>query len=408
MSEPTLDLLDPAFYADPYPVYAALRREAPVTRVRLRDGRGAWLVTRYHDVAAVLQDHARFSSRAMLSQAAPIPNLSPGAREVMELFGHIMSSFDPPDHTRLRGLVQKAFAPRLIEAMRGDVQGLADEFLDAVEARAARGGERRMELVADYAFPLPAAVIMRLLGVPDEDRDNIRVWSEPLMRFDRSAESAEALAPEVGVFIRYVRSLLEARRRAPRDDLLSRLVAQEQERLSEMELVSLTFQLIFAGHSTTSHLIANGTLALLTHPDQLARLRADPSLMPGAVDELLRYDAPQQLRARLAAADAEVGGVTIRRGEVVLLALASGNRDADRFARPDELDVGRGDRQHLSFGMGIHRCFGVPLARLEGEIALATLFRRMPGLRLDVPPGTLSWPPSGLFQRGVAALPLAF
>ncbi|HWS55879.1 MAG TPA: cytochrome P450 [Pyrinomonadaceae bacterium] len=407
---PEIDIAGPAFEADPYPTYAALREESPVCRVRLPDGRRAWLVTRYDDIARVLHDHARFSSRAMLSQVGEPPALSPRAREVMTLFSLIMSSKDPPDHTRLRTLVERGFAPRLIGGLRPYVEGLAGELLDAVEARARAGGSREFDLVADYAFPLPAAVIMKLLGVPAEDRDNIRRWSEPLLKFDRSAESAEALAPEVSVFVDYVRSLLAAKRESPGDDLISGLVAGRKpgEGLTEMELVSLTFQLIFAGHTTTSHLIGNGVLALLTRPEQMEKLKADPSLVRGAVDELLRFDAPQQMRARLAVEDAEVGGVQVRRGEVVLLALGSGNRDRAHFEAPDELDITRGDGRHLSFGLGIHRCFGVPLARLEGEAAIGTLLRRMPDLRLAVAPGELRRLPGGLHQRGLASLPVTF
>jgi cytochrome P450 len=404
-----IDLLDPDFNANPYPTYAKLRSEAPVCRMRLPDGRNAWLITRYDDVAAILQDHERFSNRAMLSQVTELPELSPRAQDVMSLFALIMSSADPPDHTRLRKLVQRAFAPRLVESLRPYIQELADNLLDAVEERARRSGERKMDLIADYAFPLPAAVIMKLLGVPSEDRENIRRWSEPLMRFDRSPESAEALAPEVGVFIDYVRALLESKRRNPSDDLLTGLVHEEHgDKLTEMELVSLTFQLIFAGHTTTSHLIGNGTLALLTHPEQFEKLKADPSLIKTAVEELLRYDAPQQLRARLAVTDVEIGSVTIRRGEVVLLAFASGNHDSEHFETPEELNIARPDNQHLSFGLGIHRCFGVPLARLEGQIAIGTLVGRMPNLKLAVPPEELRWPLSGLHQRGLAALPVTF
>lgn len=404
-----INLFDPAFEAHPYPTYTRLRAEAPVCRLRLPDGRNAWLVTSYDDIVAILQDHERFSNRAMLSQITGLPHLSPRAQEVMTLFARIMSSADPPDHTRLRMLVEKAFVPRLIGGLKQYIEELARELLDVVEERARLSGERTMDLVADYGFPLPAAVIMKLLGVPGEDRENIRLWSEPLMRFDRSPESAEALAPEVAVFIDYVRGLLETKRHRPGDDLLSGLVHQKQEhKLTELELVSLTFQLIFAGHTTTSHLIGNGTLALLTHLDQFEKLKSDPSLIKSAIDELLRYDAPQQLRARLAVADVAIRGVHIRKGEVVMLALASGNRDPKYFLNPDGLDIARQDNRHLSFGLGIHRCFGVPLARLEGEIAITTLIRRMPNLKLAALPEELRRAPSGLHQRGLAALPVTF
>lgn len=404
-----IDLFDPFFRADPYPAYARLRLESPVCRVRLPDGRDAWLVTRYDDIAAVLRDHERFSNRVMLSQHTELPELSPPAQEVMSLFAHIMSSADPPDHTRLRTLVERAFAPELVSSLRSFIAETADHLLDAVEKRAVASGQRTTDLVADYAFPLPAAVILKLLGVPSEDSEDIRHWSEPLMRFDRSAESAEAIAPEVSRFIGYVRALLEKKRKNPGDDLLSGLASPTQAgSLSETEAVSLTFQLIFAGHSTTSHLIGNGTLALLTHPDQFRKLKEDPSLIKSAIEEVLRYDAPQELRARLAVVNSDIAGVKVRRGEVVLLALASGNRDPARFEAPDDFDISRQQNRHLSFGLGIHRCFGVPLARLEGEIALETLIRRMPDLRLGVPVEQLTRVPAGLHQRGLASLPLLF
>jgi cytochrome P450 len=406
--EAELNLPDISWQTDPYGFYEKLREQAPLHRVRLPDHRLAWLVTRYEDITAILLDHKRFSNRAMLSQSADLPRLCPRAAEVMSLFSLIMSSTDPPDHTRLRSLVERAFARTLVADLRPYIEGLANELLDIVEARAIATGQRTMDLVADYAFPLPAAVIMRLIGVPSEDRDNIRRWSESLMKFDRSPQSAEELAPVVSVFIDYVKALVEKKRCDPGTDLLSTLVRKNDDELAESELVALTFQLIFAGHSTTSHLIGNGILALLTHPSQLRQLRARPALIGGAVEELLRYDAPQQMRSRLALADVEVGGVKIRRGEVVLLVLASGNRDPNRFKDPDKLNLTRKDNYHLSFGLGIHSCFGVPLARLEGEIAIETLLRRMPALSLSVPVQELKCSAGGLHQRGLVALPLAF
>ena len=407
--ETELRLSDLSGPADPYVRYAELRTQAPLHRIHLPDGRLAWLVTRYEDIAAILLDHDHFSNRAMVSQTGNLPQLSPKGADVMSLFSLIMSSSDPPDHTRLRALVEKAFARPLVSDLRPYIQALSDELLDAVETRARATGRRTMDLVADYGFPLPAAVIMQLLGVPPEDRGNIRRWSELLMKFDRSPQSAEDLGPEISGFISYVKNLLDQKRRNPGNDLLSALAhGSEDGRLTDLELVSLTFQLIFAGHSTTSHLIGNGILALLTHPDQLQRLRAEPLLIGSAIEELLRYDSPQQMRARLATTDVEVGGVRIGKGEVLLLLLASGNRDPHRFDAPDDLDITRLDNRHLSFGLGIHGCFGIPLARLEGELAIMTLLRRMPGLSLAVPVEQLKWAPSGLHQRGPAALPLAF
>jgi len=406
--EAVLKLSDIADQQDPYGFYSRLREQGRLHRVELPDGRKAWLVTGYDDIVSLLLDHENFSNRTMVSQSSQ-PQLSAWAAELMTLFGLIMSSSDPPDHTRLRSLVEKAFSRPLISELRPYIQQLSDELLDVVEERARRTGERTIDLVADYAFPLPAGVIMRLLGVPAADREKIRLWSEQLIRFDRTPQSAEELAPKVSGFIDYVKSLLHEKRAHPATDLLSVLTRSSEEgRLTDLELVSLTFQLIFGGHTTTSHLIGNGVLALLTHPDELKVLKREPGLIGSAIEELLRYDAPQQIRARVAAADTEIAGVRIRKGEVVLLALASGNRDPARFHAPDDLDICRQDNRHLSFGLGIHRCFGLALARLEAEIAILNLLQRMPNLRLTVPAEQLRWPVSGLHQRGLAELPLAF
>ncbi|WP_199512669.1 cytochrome P450 family protein [Nucisporomicrobium flavum] len=404
-----VDLFDPGFNADPHATYRRLREEAPACRVTIPDRGEVWLLTRHADVLAVLRDDTRFSTRAMVSQGAGAPVVSPGARGVMALFDSFMSSNDPPDHTRLRALVQKAFTPRLVEGMRGFVQDLADRLLDAVHERADATGDRSMDLIADYAFPLPVTVIMNLLGIPEQDREDLRRWSRALARFDRSPASAEALTGELVPYLDYVRGLLEARRRAPGDDLLSALVAPDRaDSLSETELVSMTFGLTFAGHETTTHLLGNSVLALLEHPGQLARLRTDRDAMRWAVEEFLRYDGPIELRRRIALEDVEVGGVQIRRGEVVLVSLAAADRDPAVFDAPDRLDITREDTHHVAFGRGVHACLGAPLARLEAEIALSTLLRRMPDLRLAVPRDELQWKPSGLHLRGLAALPLRF
>lgn len=405
MTMADVDLFGPEFAADPHATYRRLRETTPVCRVALPDRGAAWLVTRYDDVLGVLRDHERFSTRAMLSQTGDLPDLSPAARDVMSLLDRFMSSNDPPDHTRLRTLVQRSFTPRLISEMRPYVERLAEERLDAVERR----GTRRMDLIADFAFPLPVTVIMRLLGIPPGDREDLRRWSARIVTFDRSAESAEALAGDVAEFIGYVRALLDAKRRDPADDLLSALAAPSgSDRLSDLELVSMTFGLIFSGHETTTHLLGNGTLSLLDQPGQLALLRADPALMPHAVEEILRYDGPVEIRRRLATADVDVGGRRIRRGDVVLLALAAANRDPAYFTHPEKLDVSRTANPHLSFGRGIHGCMGAVLARLEAEAALAALLRRMPDLAPAVPRAELVWRPSGLHLRGLEALPLRF
>jgi cytochrome P450 len=401
---PRVDLFDPAFTADPYPTYARLRSSAPVYRAALPDGRGVWLITRYEDVLAVLKDqrfvkdwHGALTPE-QLAQVPPIP-------EVMKPLSRNMLDTDPPDHERLRALVSKAFTPRLIERLRPRVQAISDGLLDAVQGR----GE--MDLIDDYAFPLPITVIAELLGVPAEDRNNFREWSDAAVSGNASQEyMEEILIPHMQAFTDYLRSLFEEKRANPGDDLVSALVRAEEagDRLSEDELLGMVFLLLVAGHETTVNLIGNGALALLQHPDQLRKLKEDPSLIKPAVEELLRYDGPVETSTeRFAREDVEIGGQVIPRGEMVLVVLAAADHDPERFSDPDELDITRTDNRHLAFGKGIHHCLGAPLARMEGQIAISTLLRRMRNLRLKGSPESLSWRP-GMILRGLRGLPVEF
>ncbi|HEU4848503.1 MAG TPA: cytochrome P450 [Rubrobacteraceae bacterium] len=401
---PRVDLFDPSFKADPYPTYAKLRSSAPVYRAALPDGRGVWLITRYDDVLAVLKDQ-RFVkdwrgalTPEQLAQVPPIP-------EVMKPLSQNMLDTDPPDHERLRALVSKAFTPRLIERLRPRVQAISDGLLDAVQDR----GE--MDLIDDYAFPLPITVIAELLGVPAEDRNNFREWSDAAVSGNASQEYMEQiLIPHMQAFTDYLRALFEEKRSNPKDDLVSALVRAEEagDRLSEDELLGMVFLLLVAGHETTVNLIGNGVLALLQHPDQLRKLKEDPSLIKPAVEELLRYDGPVETSTeRFAREDVEIGGQVIPRGEMVLVVLAAADHDPERFPDPDELDITRTDNRHLAFGKGIHHCLGAPLARMEGQIAISTLLRRMPNLRLKGSPESLSWRP-GMILRGLRGLPVEF
>jgi cytochrome P450 len=401
---PRVDLFDPEFKANPYPTYARLRSEAPVHRVVLPDGRGVWLVTRYEDVSTVLKDE-RFVKdwrKAMtpeqLAQIPPIP-------EVMKPLARNMLDTDPPDHERLRSLVQKAFTPRLIERMRPRVQAIADALLDAVQER----GE--MDLIDDYAFPLPITVIAELLGVPAEDRNKFREWSNAAVSGDTTQEYLEKiLLPHMQAFTDYLRAMFEEKRKNPKDDLISGLVRAEEagNTLSEDELLGMVFLLLIAGHETTVNLIGNGVLALLQHPDQLQKLRDDPSLIKPAIEELLRYDGPVETSTeRFAREDVAIGGTVIPKGEMVMIVLASADHDPERFTAPDALDITRAHNRHLAFGKGIHFCLGAPLARMEGQIAIGTLLRRMPELRLADPPESLTWRP-GMVLRGLKGLPVEF
>jgi len=401
---PQVDLFDPAFKANPYPTYARLRSTAPVHRITLPDGRGVWLITRYDAVLAVLKDE-RFVKdwRNALTpeQLAQVPSIP----EVMKPLSKNMLDTDPPDHERLRALVSKAFTPRLVERMRGRVQGIAGALLDAPEGR----GE--MDLIDDYAFPLPVTVIAELLGVPTEDRDRFREWSDAAVSGNASQEYMETiLIPHMQAFTDYLRAMFEEKRRNPKDDLISALVQAEEagDKLSEDELLGMVFLLLIAGHETTVNLIGNGVLALLEHPDQLQSLRGDPSLTKSAVEELLRYDGPVETSTeRFAREDVAIGRTVIPKGEMVLVVIAAADHDPERFQEPDTLDIARTDNKHLAFGKGIHHCLGAPLARMEGQIAISTLFSRMPNLRLKGSPKSLNWR-SGMILRGLKALPVEF
>ena len=399
------DLASPAFKANPYPFYARLRDEAPAWRTTLRDRRTAWLVTRYDDVARVLKDDtfAKDKLNAMdLEQRAKTPWM-PGFLKPLE---RNMLDLDNPDHMRLRALVSKAFTPRLIERLRGRIEALCEELLDAMEREGERRG--RAELVADYALPLPATVIAELLGVPAEDHKKFHGWSSRLVSVSSSRDMLRFL-PAALSFVRYLRKMLERRRTDPKDDLMSALIQAEEagEKLSEDELLAMGFLLLVAGHETTVNLIASGTLALLEHSEQMERLRHDPSLVKPAVEELLRYTSPVEMATeRYAREDVEIAGTRVPRGELILAVLGSANRDERHFENPDALDLARDPNRHLAFGRGgVHHCLGAPLARMEGQIAISAFLRRFPGARLAVTPESLHWR-RGLFLRGLGRLPL--
>jgi cytochrome P450 len=311
---------------------------------------------------------------------------------------HMLNS-DPPDHERLRKLVNKAFTARRVEQLRPRIEAITAGLLDDMST------QREVDLLASFAFPLPITVICELLGVPVADRDEFRAWSATIV--------ADSVAPEVfqahaTAMTGYFRALLAARRREPADDLLSALIAarDDADRLSEDELLSMAFLLLVAGHETTVNLIASGTLALLLNPGELARLRADRSLLGAAVEELLRYAAPvNNATVRFTGEPVEIGGVLIGPGEVVLVSLSGANRDPGRYADPERLDVGRDSGGHVAFGHGIHYCLGAPLARLEAEIAFGRLLERFPGMTLAVPPEALRWRPSTLIH-GLESLPV--
>jgi cytochrome P450 len=389
---------------NPFPLYGEVRELGAVHPVRLVDGHDAWLVVRYEEARAALNDPRL--SKDMLAA------LATGAGVVAEglpgpAFARHMLSVDPPDHSRLRRLVSSAFTPRRVEGLRPQVQNIVDDLLDDV---AAKGPEAQVDLVSAFAFPLPFKVICELLGVPDQDRAALgRGLSALLVPTPTAAEYTRAKEAS-DLVVGMLEGLVEAKQREPGDDLVSGLISARDgdERLSTQELLSTIFQLIVAGHDTTASFIGNALVALFQQPEQLAALRADPAKLPAAVEELLRYDAPvPHSTFRYTVAPVETGGVTIPAGAQVIICLASANRDAWQNPDAEMLDIDRAKARHIAFGHGIHHCLGAPLARMEGQLALGSLLHRFPEMRLGVPLDELHWGHGdGLVLRGLSALPV--
>jgi cytochrome P450 PksS len=398
-----VDISSPAFKANPYPFYAQLRDEAPVQRITLRDKRPAWLVARYDDVVTVLKDDRFVKDKRSVLTPEQMAR-EPWIPRILQPIERNMLDADAPEHTRLRGLVHMAFTPRLVENMRQRIQRLTDELIDRVQSRG------RMDLISDYALPLPTTIIGEMLGVPVADRHKFHRWSSTIVSTVPTRWGLLTAIPSLIAFLRYIRKLVRSRRLAPEDDLVSALVqAREvEDQLSEDELLAMVSLLLIAGHETTVNLIGNGMAALMEHPGQMDRLRDDPALIKPAVEELLRYDGPLETATeRYARGDVTIAGVTIPRGEMVFAVLASANRDDRQFEHADTLDLAREPNRHLAFGQGVHFCLGAPLARLEGQIAINTLLRRIPDLRLAVPRQALRRRP-GLVLHGFESLPVAF
>ncbi|MFI0774561.1 cytochrome P450 [Streptomyces sp. NPDC021212] len=378
------------------PLYAQLRREEPLTRVQLPYGEPAWLATRYEDARLVLGD-PRFSRAAAVGRDAPrVRPYAPGPGTI--------STFDPPEHSRLRRLVTKAFTVRQIDRLRPRVQRIADELVDAIRADGAPA-----DLVEDFALPLPITVICELLGVPFEDRADFRLWSEAFL--STTKYTLEEIKGYRTLLRDYMADLAEQRRTAPQEDLLSSLVAarENDDRLSEDELLSLSEAILIAGHETTATQLANFLYVLLTQPDHLAALRADLALVPQAVEELLRFTplGSGSMQPRYAREDVEMGGVTVRAGEPVVVAINSANRDESVYTDSGQLDLCRREATHLGFGHGPHHCLGAPLARMELQIALRTLLERLPGLRFADAERDVEWK-VGVSTRGVRRLPVTW
>ena len=398
-------LLSPAFFADPYAVYRRLRDEHPV---HWCEPWNCWIISRYDDVTAGLrQDGRRFS---VVGQFGSYLNALPEAERprfepLKQHFSIGLLHSDPPEHTRLRGLINQAFTPRVVERMRGRIEATVNALLDAVQDRG------QMDVIRDFAFHLPAIITAQVVGMPPEDRHQFKAWSDDIASFSAAnrltVEVAERAQRSVLAVRGYLRQIAARRREKPRDDLISRLVSNGdgQERPGEGELLSTCVTFMVGGHETTTALIGSGLLALLRNPDQLDRLREEPAAAKSAVEEFLRYESPNQRSIRLVKGDFELEGRRIEQGQRAMFLLGAANRDPAQFEDPDRLDVCREPNRHIAFGLGPHFCIGAPLARLEAEVAFAALLRRFPNMRLagDEP----EWLPS--YQlRLLKSLPVVF
>jgi pimeloyl-[acyl-carrier protein] synthase len=391
----TYNPLSPRVYLNPYPKYAELRAKAPLHWSPLLE---AWVATRYADVDAILRDHKRFSSDPRKRQRTRAPRTmvdNPG--------GQSMLFVDPPEHTRLRALVNKAFTPQAIAALTPRIQGIVQELLDQIPEPS------HFDLIDTLAYPLPVIVMAELLGIPPQDRAQFKLWSDRRARAleptitPREIQEANRAAHEID---EYFRGVIKARRREPRDDLISTLVATEEagDTLTQDELLVMLRLLLIAGNETTTNLIGNGMLALLRHPDQLQKLREHPDLIDTAVEEMLRYDTTVQVDFRSALEDVEIGGQRITRGQGIMLLLGAANHDPEVFHAPEQFDITRREASHLSFGRGVHHCLGAPLARTEARLAFTGLLERFSDIRLltEQPPFK-----DNVVLRGLQSLPIS-
>ncbi|HEU4329006.1 MAG TPA: cytochrome P450 [Roseiflexaceae bacterium] len=396
-----MDVASPAFIQQDYAHYRWMRAEAPVYRGRYGRLFNAYMLSRYADVSATLKDPRLVRDRRnALPGASRLPIWLPKSLQALT---RSMIVSDEPDHRRLRTLVHKAFTPRVVAGLAQRIEALTHELLDAAE----RAGTT--DLVTAYALPIPMTVIAELIGVPRDDRPRFLAWSQRAVGVPSALGFVgwyRALRATMG----YIEGLIAERRRNPQDDLLTALVQAEEagDQLDKEELLSLVFLLLIAGYETTVNLIANGTRVLLDHPEQLAALRAEPALIEGAIEEIVRYDGPvQATKPCYPSEDLTLHGVTIPRGAMVMLLLGAANRDEAAFPDPDRFDIRRTPNRHLGYGHGIHYCLGAPLARLEGSIALTTLIGRYPNLRLAVAPERLRYKAMPLFHR-LETLPVRF
>jgi cytochrome P450 len=403
----TYDPSDPATRRDPFPLFRALRSEDPV---HWSQPLASWVLTRYDDVRAAMFD-PHFTSDRMRPFFRRLPEAERGKYPDLERYitGWAVF-FDPPNHTRLRRLMNKAFTPRAVSGLKPKIQGIVDDLIDRVVGRAA-GGRGTMDVIADFAYPIPASVIMAMLGVPRRDLGAVKRWSDDMALFvgssRLSSDKYQRAQSGMREMAEYFRAIIASRRASPEDDLISAMLLPEPggDVFSEDELIATCSLLLFAGHETTSNLIGNGIWALLTHPGELARLAAEPALVEPAVEEMLRWDGPSHALARLVADEITLAGKQLKPGDRVFAMLNAANRDPAVFPDPDRFDVARTPNKHLTFAAGIHFCLGAPLARLEGQVAIETLLRRLGDLRLAEQ--RLDWLDS-MILRGVKSLKVTF
>jgi cytochrome P450 len=397
------NLQRPELRADPYPFYAQIQAQDPV---HWDEALGFWVVTRYTDVAAVFNDKRFSRAEGLMKGFKRLPESEQAtAKPVDEAFSKMMTYADPPYHTQLRGLVNKAFTPRVVEHIRPHIQQIVDHLLNAAQAKG------QMDIIRDLAHPLPIIVISEMLGLAVEERQRFKGWSDDLFAtlgiVRRAPNLMEKAGQSLAEMTTYITALSKERSLQPREDLLTGLVTavDEGNRLTQEELVANVGLLLAAGHETTTNLIGNGLLALLRNPDQMNKLRDNSTLIEGAVEEMLRYDNPVQIVYRSATEDVELDGKHISQGQLVNLMLGAANRDPAHFSEPDRFDITRNEGRHVGLGLGIHFCLGAALARLEGQLAFTTLLRRFPDLRLAT--DTLEWQEHPTF-RGLKSLPVAF
>jgi cytochrome P450 len=401
MSEDRYGVFTNLTRANPHPVYAKMREEDPVHLVSGPvTGNNFWFITRYEDCVTALKD-GRLGKEFRKKLPPEIVAHFGEPEPVFEMMNRNMLFVDPPDHTRLRGLVHKAFTPRMIENLRPRIQKITDDLLEEM------GSSGETDLINSFAYPLPIIVIAELLGVPVSERDQFREWTRILL-FGQSMDDINLAGLQ---FVMYFHEMFDNRRANPKEDLISGLVAVEEggQKLDGEELMSMVFLLLVAGHETTVNLIGNGTLALLQHRDQFDKLRNEPSLIKNAIEEMLRYNGPIEVATnRWAFEDVELSGKCIPLGDMVMASLVSANRDPSVFHNPDVFDISREEaHKHLGFGNGIHYCLGAPLARMEGAIAINALVQRFPNLDLAVPAETLEWNDS-ILLHGMKAMPVRY